>query len=283
MAVKLPQFQPLPPTDKSTPPVSPSPQSTQPVEYNKPTSRPSHVNPQIDPQADQQLSYDPHLRRQWSGEPRVVHTTREYELPPPVISDELQYLHDESTKRYPDLNLSQAEHVVKEVYRHPIGLFIPIIGSLGIVILLLSILFLYPFIIQSSSYEYSSFPSFFTVLAFILPVIAVVLVFAYIAVWVYLRNRFFITNESVIQEIQHSLFSKREQTVSLGSIEDVSYFQSGVVPTMLNYGHIRMSTEGQESTYRFKYVSNPRKQIAILTNAVEDFKNGRPVINHEDN
>lgn len=280
MAAKLPQFQPLPPTDTQVPPVNQSatPQSAQ---YSKPTSRSSHVNPQIDPHADQQLNYDPHLRRQWSGEPGVVHTTREHTLTPPVISDELKKLHDESVKRYPELNLSPGEHVVKEVYRHPIGLFIPIIGSLGVVILLLSVLFIYPFVLESTYSDY--LPSFFTLLSFILPVIAIVLVFAYIAVWVYLRNRFFITNESVIQEIQLSLFSKHEQTASLGSIEDVSYFQNGIIPTMLNYGHIRMSTEGQESTYRFKYVNNPRKQIAVLTNAVEDFKNGRPVVDHHDN
>ena len=81
----------------------------------------------------------------------------------------------------------------------------------------------------------------------------------------------------MIQEIQHSLFVHREQTVSLGSIEDASFKQEGILQTLLNYGRIRLSTEGEETTYRFEYVSNPRKQVAILNNAVEAFKNGRPV------
>jgi hypothetical protein len=92
-----------------------------------------------------------------------------------------------------------------------------------------------------------------------------------------LSNQFFLTNESVIQEIQVSLFARREQTVSLSNIEDASYHQHGILQTLLNYGSIRLSTEGDETTYRFYYVANPRREIAILNNAVEAFKNGRPI------
>jgi uncharacterized membrane protein YdbT with pleckstrin-like domain len=99
----------------------------------------------------------------------------------------------------------------------------------------------------------------------------------YIAVLVYTNNRFFLTNESVIQEIQISLFSKREQTVSLANIEDASYHQRGIVQTLFDYGSIRLSTEGDETTYRFYYVAHPKKEIALLNNAVEAFKNGRPI------
>jgi uncharacterized membrane protein YdbT with pleckstrin-like domain len=103
------------------------------------------------------------------------------------------------------------------------------------------------------------------------------LIGGYIAVWVYMNNRFFLTNESVIQELQFSLFMRKEQTVSLANIEDASFDQHGIIQTLLNYGSIRLSTEGDETTYRFTYVSNPKKQIEILNNAVEAFKNGRPI------
>jgi hypothetical protein len=86
-----------------------------------------------------------------------------------------------------------------------------------------------------------------------------------------------LTNESVIQEIQLSLFSQHEQTISLGNIEDASYFQEGILQQMINYGTIRLSTQGDENTYRFTYASNPKQHIATLNNAVEAFKNGRPV------
>jgi uncharacterized membrane protein YdbT with pleckstrin-like domain len=97
------------------------------------------------------------------------------------------------------------------------------------------------------------------------------------AIWIYIKNQFFLTNEAVIQEIQYGLFSRREQTVSLGSIEDASYRQQGILQHIFDYGTMRLSTEGEETTYRFAYVENPKKQIATVNNAVESFKNGRPV------
>ncbi len=71
------------------------------------------------------------------------------------------------------------------------------------------------------------------------------LVGGYIAIWVYTNNKFFLTNESVIQEVQNSLFSRHEQTVSLANIEDASYRQEGLIQSMLNYGSIRLSTVGR--------------------------------------
>lgn len=94
---------------------------------------------------------------------------------------------------------------------------------------------------------------------------------------VYQANRFFLTNESVIQNIQTSIFSKKEQTVSLANIEDASFRQKGVIQHIFNYGSIRLSTQGDETTYRFDFVQNPQNQITLLNNAVESFKNGRPV------
>jgi uncharacterized membrane protein YdbT with pleckstrin-like domain len=112
------------------------------------------------------------------------------------------------------------------------------------------------------------------------PIVALIVAVAFggfAVVYVYLANKFFLTNESVIQEVQFSLFSRHEQTVSLGNIEDASFRQEGVLQSILDYGSIRLSTEGDETTYRFNYVSNPKKQIALLNNAVEAFKLGRPV------
>ena len=98
----------------------------------------------------------------------------------------------------------------------------------------------------------------------------------FIIYYVYVNNKFFLTNESVIQEIQHSLFARLEQTVSLSNIEDASYVQTNIIQTIFDYGSIRLSTEGDETTYRFTYVANPKRHIAVLNNAVEAFKNGRP-------
>jgi len=58
---------------------------------------------------------------------------------------------------------------------------------------------------------------------------------------------------------------------------DVSPITYGIIQMIFNYGTIRLSTEGEETTYIFHFVANPKHQIGIVNNAIEAFKNGRPV------
>lgn len=220
-------------------------------------------------------NYDPRVRVQLANEPSVIHTSRPIEPEQREISPELQQRHEESKRLYPELNLSTGEVVLLKVHRHIIGILAPVLVTTFVLCLLVVVWIMYPVLLEQGTVE--GLPSTEAASLLLLPLILLVGLFGYIAVWVYMRNTFFLTNESVIQEIQYSLFSKYEQTVSLGSIEDVSYRQTGVLQTMFNYGTIRLSTEGEETTYRFQYVANPKQQVAILNNAVESFKNGRPV------
>lgn len=206
--------------------------------------------------------------------PQVVQMTRAADPQMPHISDDAKRRHQESIQKHPTLNLSDGEYIINEVRRHPIGL-VSIVGVAGVLILaVLAAIVAYPSLAAQASVDLPPLSG------FIVPALLFILLIAlggYIAVYVYLSNKFFLTNESVIQEIQTSLFSRHEQTVSLANIEDASYRQQGIIQSLFDYGSIRLSTEGEETTYRFYYVSRPKQQIAILNNAVESFKNGRPV------
>lgn len=201
----------------------------------------------------------------------VVHVARPLDPAEPFITPETLKKHEDSLAKHPTLNLSKGEYIISEVRRHWIGL----VGSLAVGGLLAIAVFvglgMYPSLVPSGD------PPFDALLMPALLLLILIGLGTYIVAWVYLNNKFFLTNESVIQEIQTSLFAHNEQTVSLSNIEDASYTQTGVFQLLFNYGSIRLSTEGDETTYRFHYVSNPKRQIAILNNAVEAFKNGRPV------
>lgn len=208
----------------------------------------------------------------------VVQVTRPISPEKPTVSPEDQKRHEESKESYPTLNLSEGEHVISAVTRHPIGLVVPI--GLGTIVigLALGILVNYGALVESLNIV--GIPADASSIA--LPILLLCLAVGlgmFISWYVYVSNKFFLTNESVIQEIQYSLFSRLEQTVSLSNIEDASYTQTGILQQLLNYGDIRLSTEGDETTYRFSYVANPRDHINELNNAVESFKNGRPVQN----
>jgi hypothetical protein len=206
--------------------------------------------------------------------PQVVHVSRAAEPVPVEVSEESKRRHEESVKAFPSLNLSNHEYIISAVRRHPIGMIAPLLATGISVSIIFAIILNYGFLSETFDLPPEGFGV--TLLIGVLMTILFV-IGGYLAVWVYTSNRFFLTNESVIQEIQTSIFDHREQTVSLLNIEDASYTRRGPLQTLLNYGSIRLSTEGDETTYRFDYVSDPKTHIAILNNAIEAFKNGRPV------
>lgn len=207
--------------------------------------------------------------------PQVVFMTRPHEPVAPKLSQETRRKHEDSKKKYPHLNLSEGEFVISAIKRHPIGLLgIWVVVMLAIIPLMAG---LFATMAPGAGFDFldeSALPS--LVLVFI-GLILLLFMGGVIASVVYEANRFFLTNESVTQHIQTSLFAKKEQTISLGNIEDASFTQKGILQHMLNYGSLRLSTEGDETTYRFSFVENPANQVALLNNAVEAFKLGRPV------
>jgi len=196
------------------------------------------------------------------------------------ISPEIKQRHDESRKKYPHLNISEGEYILDAVKRHWIGLVRIWLTALAVVSAFMG-LFALLFAQNQGSIDAGVGLSGNLVTTLGMGLVGLVVVLAtlgaVVATYVYNNNRFYLTNESVIQEIQTSLFSRHEQTVSLNNIEDASFEQNGILPHIFNYGRIRLSTEGDETTYRFTYVAGPKKHIARLNNAIEAFKNGRPV------
>lgn len=255
----VPGAVPNPPAD-TIPPGAP-----QPVAYDA-QGRPlySHPPTQAQPQAPAQASAAPIHQ--------YVHVTRPMAPNEVEVPEHIRKRHDEAVKKHPGLNLSEGEYIISAVQRHPIGL----VQIWGIAILLILAL---ASVLAGALTGENNFGGQFAELGAAVMILVSVLIFggAFIAAFVYSNNRFFLTNESVIQEIQVSIFNKHEQTVSLANIEDASYKKAGLLSYIFDYGTIRLSTEGDETTYRFTYVAHPKRHIAVLNNAVESFKNGRPV------
>jgi len=238
-------------------------------------------------QYDRPVAYDAEGRPLYAHpapvavQPQVVHIARATEPVKQEISPSTKLKHDASKRYFPSLNLSEGEYVISAVRRHPIGLFIPFTLGVMLMAVSLSALFNYDLVVQMFDLTGAAANTSNVALPILLFNILVA-IGTYVAYFVYTSNRFYLTNESVIEEIQTSLFARLEQTVSLGNIEDASYQQKGFIQQFFDYGSIRLSTEGDETTYAFNYVAHPKEQIAALNNAVEAFKNGRPV-NDSDN
>jgi hypothetical protein len=219
-----------------------------------------------------------------NGQPLYAHPATPTQLTPTktddsvivTSNDTLKNKHSISLEQYPNLNLSDGEYVIGSVRRHFMGLVMPFGTAILLIIVALSVQFNYDLIASSLKLTgAAAAPS--TIAGPILLFCLIVAIGAYIAYYVFVSNKVFLTNESVIQEIQISLFSKREQVISLGDVKDTSYDQKGIIQQIFNYGFIKLSTEGDEVNYELAYVANPRRAIAMLNNAVESFKNSRPI------
>ncbi len=207
-------------------------------------------------------------------QPQVVYMARPHEPIKPHVSESVKRRHDEAKRLFPYLNLSDGEYVISYVKRHVIGLIEIWAGVFAVVALLTAGIV---FVVSTRTTSSLTGESQSWLALVLLGAIVFTFVIGIIATVVYEGNKFFLTNESVTQHIQISLFSKKEQTISLGNIEDASFRQHGLLQTFFNYGSLRLSTEGDETTYRFNFVANPGYQVATLNNAVEAFKNGRPI------
>jgi hypothetical protein len=187
----------------------------------------------------------------------------------PSASDETR--HAQSVRQYPDLNLSKGEYVIESVRRHPIGMLSIWFSVIFLIVLILALLSFYA--MNQAVLE--------NVLRFTLPTAAVLSIPAFllvvmfglggfIATVVYERNHFYLTNESVIQHVSTSLFHTQSQIINLVNVEDASFEQKGILQQVLNYGTIRLSTQGQETIYHFYFVSNPQRVINSVNDAVEE-------------
>ena len=207
---------------------------------------------------------------------QAVHMTRPVEIDKPFVSDATKIKHDRSRQLYPNLNLSDGEYVIAVVRRHIIGLLAPLAIGAFLIAIVLSLLFNYSLVVDTLHLYGAGADSSNAILPVLLFAILVCLGM-YVSYYIYTNNKFFLTNECVIELKQISLFNHREQSISLGSVEDASYEQSNMFQELIGYGSIRLSTIGDETTYRFTYVANPKQCIDTLNRAVEAFKNGRPV------
>lgn len=191
------------------------------------------------------------------------------------LTNELMRKHEESRRKYPRIHLTRGEYVVAEVRRHPIGLV-----SIWFVTILLVVgtLAFAPFyganidaLASIFMMQASDLP---TAADLALPCIALAICFGFgglLAVYVYNGNLFYLTNESIIQYIQTSIFATQQQQINLVNIDDVSNYQRGILQQVLNYGTLHVTTEGDgQNSYNFPFVASPQKVTRMVNDAMEE-------------
>ena len=177
--------------------------------------------------------------------------------------------HQETARRYPDVNLDSDEYVVVSIKRHSFGVFGIIISSMLSFIIVASI-WITISIMPNNLNLTSAMKTNITLAS--LALLALSVVSAMIGHSIYKNNKFIITNERVVQWIVSGLFNQKKQTINLEAIEDISFSQTGFLQHLIGFGTVRLSTIGEESTYTFTFVPQPNKYAELLGDLVENAK-----------
>ena len=84
----------------------------------------------------------------------------------------------------------------------------------------------------------------------------------YLDVWVLTEGRVFDIE-------QHGLFSRDVSEIRLDRIQDITAEVHGVIPTMLNFGHVRVQTAGSDGEFIIRNVPNPYAVRDKISEAVD--------------
>src|SRR5437868_1048841 len=157
------------------------------------------------------------------------------------------------SKNHAEDLLEPGESVITVVRRSLIGLagvyFVAILAVGAIVALIVT---LAPGTFQSSGDSISGSLSAIIVMSAVLLVLIL-----FTATYVYRQSRLLVTDKSLIQILQRTLFIRKVSRLSMSNVEDVNEEQRGVLASLFNYGTLTVQTAGTEDNFVFTLCPNP--------------------------
>ncbi len=159
--------------------------------------------------------------------------------------------------------LVAGEHIVVIVRKHIIGLIFIYLEALVGLIAVLSILFIAaPDIFNDLGKQSNR-----ALVALVLLGVTVLILFLFVATYVYRLSRLLVTDKNLIQINQKSLFIRTVSRLSMSNVEDVSADQRGILATIFNYGTLHIQTAGERPNFDFKYCPTPNKYADLVLEA----------------
>lgn len=160
--------------------------------------------------------------------------------------------------------LMDDEVMIADVRRHPFGLFLLYLQiSVALALSLGLTLFFLPSLSGAIDVSDAALVNFATALSLIVGVFGVLYVI--LVTRIYNGNQLIISDKNITQVLQVGLFDRKVSELSMGNVEDVTARQSGIFPTMLNYGILIVETAGEQNNFTFKYCPNPNAYAKAIS------------------
>lgn len=75
--------------------------------------------------------------------------------------------------------------------------------------------------------------------------------------YIYRQSKLLVTDRSLVQIMQKSLFNRKVSRLSMSNVEDVSEEQRGIIASIFNYGTLMVQTAGTLENFIFTLCPNP--------------------------
>ncbi len=174
--------------------------------------------------------------------------------PPPIPSAE--------ATKYAEF-LTPSETMLAIVHRHPIGLIgLYLAALIGIIVVIGFFVLVTPNLLDNLFKQSSR-----ALLGGIIFAVAILIFFLFVSTYVYRQSRLIITNKSLVEINQVSLFIRKVARLSMSNVEDVNSDQRGILATFFNYGTLTIQTAGEMDNFVFKYCPTPVKYADIILEA----------------
>ena len=164
--------------------------------------------------------------------------------PPPITG----------VSKQPDEDMLETdEHILTVVHRSIIGLVgIYLVAFLAIGAITALVIILSPGTFDTSSTTISGPLSAIILLAAVLLVLIL-----FTATYIYRQSRLLVTDKSLVQILQKTLFIRKVSRLSMSNVEDVNEEQRGILATFFNFGTLTVQTAGTEDNFVFTLCPNP--------------------------
>jgi Bacterial PH domain len=162
--------------------------------------------------------------------------------------------------------LTAEETLVADVRRHPFGLFLvylQIFVAFGLALLL--IFTLLPSVVETLGLNANNVNAVASLFGLVAVVFA--LLFLVLATRIYRGNQLIVSDKNVTQVLQIGLFNRKISELSMVNVEDVTAEQSGIFPTIFNYGNLKIETAGEQNNFIFVYCPNPNAYAKAILDA----------------
>lgn len=163
--------------------------------------------------------------------------------------------------------LEPGESILTVVHRSFIGLVGIYLAAIAAVVAIFSVFIIAAPDLFDTSSDTISFQ--LTLLMLLGATFLVLILFA--ATYIYRQSRLMITDRSIVQISQKTLFNREVSRLSISNVEDVSSEQRGIVASIFNYGTLTVQTAGELENFIFTLCPNPNHYADVIIEARKDY------------